>query len=76
MKTKKNKTQPEKLPAQLASEIGLRCKQYIQTRPGHFAPCFNPATGHAPGGDSCDDHRVRPQVRYATARRMVVEKAA
>jgi hypothetical protein len=78
MKTKERakKTKPERLAPMLASEIGLTCKQYRQVKPGKYEKCNQPAVGYVQGGDSCDDHRERPQVRYATARRAVVKKAA
>jgi hypothetical protein len=46
-------------------------------KPGRFEKCNAPAVGYLPGaGDICSDHKQKPIIRYATERRLVVEKAA
>lgn len=73
---RKAKIVPERLRAMLASEARLVCRQYRQLALGRFERCTAPATGYGYGGDSCDDHRQKLVIRYATTRQPAVEKAA
>ncbi|HET9529546.1 MAG TPA: hypothetical protein VFQ92_04295 [Blastocatellia bacterium] len=74
---RKQKPEPQRTTPMLASEAGLRCRQYRQIRPGKFEACQAAAVGYVPGiGDSCDSPRVKPQVRYATTREAVTNRAA
>jgi hypothetical protein len=65
---RRKKIERERLPSQLASEMGLRCRLYRQ---GTKEPCNNPATCFRAGiGDMCDSHpQAAGAIRYATSRR-------
>jgi hypothetical protein len=64
----RKKKEREKLPAMLAVEIGLKCKQF---KPGTREMCGTLAVGHLPNfGDSCEVcARGRKMIRYATSRK-------
>jgi len=65
-RTKRKKR--EKLPAMLAAEVGLKCRQF---RRGTTEPCGRAATCYLLSfGDACDEcAEGRRAIRYATSRR-------
>ncbi|MEW6208721.1 MAG: hypothetical protein AB1631_10165 [Acidobacteriota bacterium] len=69
------KKKREKLPAMLAVEVGLKCRQF---RRGTTETCGRAATCFLPlFGDACDEcAEGRRAIRYATCREMRADIAA